>query len=269
MTTWWLLRAFVLRDWRVTTSYRLPFVLNLVAGVLELAVFFYMGRFVDRAGLSEGAVIGGNYFAFVVFGTVLVGVVHTSVGSFAQRLHIEQTTGTLEALFASPAPPELIILSSAAFDLLEATAFALVTVLLGVVFFGLDIDVSAASLLVGVVGVLATVVLFAAVGVAIAGFVLVYKRGGALIGFVASVLALLGGVYYDVSVLPGWLQVLADLSPFTWALQLLRSAFLNARAEWELLALLVVAAVVALPLSLRLFGVALRRAEHAGTLAQY
>jgi ABC-2 type transport system permease protein len=269
VTTWWLLRAFVLRDWHVTTSYRLPFVLDLVAGVLELAVFFYMGRFVDRAGLSGSAVIGGDYFSFVVFGTVLVGIVHTSVGSFAGRLHIEQTTGTLEALFASPAPPELIILSSAAFDLLEATAFAIITVLLGVVFFGLDIDVSPASLVVGAVGVLATVVLFAAVGVAIAGFVLVYKRGAALIGFVASVLALLGGVYYDVDVLPGALQVLAQLSPFTWALELLREAFLRAGAEWGLLALLVAAAVVALPLSLRLFSAALSRAERAGTLAQY
>jgi ABC-2 type transport system permease protein len=269
VTTWWLLRAFVLRDWRVTTSYRLPFAFDLVAGILELAVFFYMGRFVDRAGLSESAVIGGDYFSFVVFGTVLVGVVHTSVGSFAQRLHIEQTTGTLEALFASPARPELIILSSAAFDLLEATAFALITVLLGVAFFGLDMDVSATSLLVGVAGVLATVVLFAAVGVAIAGFVLVYKRGAALIGFVASVLALLGGVYYDVAVLPAGLRALARLSPFTWALELLREAFLRAGAEWRLLALLVAAAALALPLSLRLFGVALRRAERAGTLAQY
>jgi ABC-2 type transport system permease protein len=269
VTTLWLLRAFVLRDWRVATSYRLPFLFQLVSGVFELAVFFFMGRFVDRAGLSGAAVIGGDYFSFVIFGTVLVSIVHTSVGSFAQRLHIEQTTGTLEALFASPSPPELIILASAMYDLLETTVFALLTVLVGIVFFGLDLDVSATSLLVGAVGLLATVVLFAAVGVAIAGFVLVFKRGGALIGFVSAGLALLGGVYYDNSVLPVVLRVLARLSPFTWSLELLRSAFLRAGTEWALLGMLVAAAAIALPLSLRVFSSALRRAERAGSLALY
>lgn len=269
MTTLYLLRAFVLRDWRVTTSYRLPFVIDLVGGVLELTVFFYMGRFVDGAGLSESAVIGGDYFSFVVFGTVLVGIVSTSVASFAQRLHIEQTTGTLEALIASPAPPHLIILGSATYDLLEATVFATITVLLGILLFGLDLDVSALSLVVGGIGLVATVVIFAALGVAIAGFVLVFKRGGGLIGFVAAGLALLGGVYYDVDVLPAALRVLSRLSPFTWSLELLRSAFLRAGTEWHLLGPLVVAAIVALPLALRVFDAALRRAERAGTLAQY
>jgi ABC-2 type transport system permease protein len=269
VTTLWIFRAFVLRDWRTTTSYRLPFALDLVSRILQLSVFFFMGRFVDRAGLSESAVMGGDYFSFVVIGTVLIGIVSIGISSFSQRLYSEQMTGTLEALFASPTPPKLIILAAAAYDLLEATGFALMTVALGVLLFGLDLDVSAASLLVGVVGGVATIVLFAAVGVAIAGFVLVFKRGAAVIGFVSSGLALLGGVYYDVAVLPVPLRVLARLSPFTWSLELLRSAFLRGGTEWALLALVVAGAAVALPLSLQLFVRALRRAERAGTLAQY
>jgi ABC-2 type transport system permease protein len=140
---------------------------------------------------------------------------------------------------------------------------------LGVLVFDLDLQVSAASLAVGLLGALAAVALFAAVGVAVAGFVLVYKRAGALIGFVVSGFALLGGVFYSVDVLPTALRVLARLSPFTWALELMRSAFLHAGTEWGRLAMLSAAAVVALPLALRLFDAALRRAERTGTLAQY
>jgi ABC-type polysaccharide/polyol phosphate export permease len=70
-------------------------------------------------------------------------------------------------------------------------------------------------------------------------------------------------------VLPVALRALSRLSPFTWSLELLRSAFLRASTEWHLLALLAVAAAVTLPLALRLFAAALRRAERAGTLAQY
>ena len=269
MTTLFLLRAFVLRDWRVTTSYRLPFVFDVVGTFFELGLFFFMSRYLDRVGLSESNVIGGDFFSFVVFGIVLMGFVATSVSSFAQRLRIEQTTGTLEALFASPAPPGLIILGSAAYDLLEAAAFAVLTVVIAAVLFDLDLDVSAVSVAAGAAGAVVTIVLFAAVGIAIAGAVVVFKQVGALIGFATSALALLGGVYYDVDVLPGPLQALSALSPFTWSLQLLRSAFLHAEPRWGLLGLLAGSALVAFPVALRIFGAALRRAERAGSLAQY
>jgi ABC-2 type transport system permease protein len=269
MNTLWLLRAFVRRDWQVTTSYRLPFFFELVARAFELSLFFFMARFVDRAGLSESAVLGGDYFGFVVFGIVLMGFVGTSVTSFAQRLRLEQTTGTLEALFASPAPPSVTVLGSAAYDLIEAAVYAVATVLIAVLVFGLRLHVSFESAVAGLAGVVATLAVFAALGVAVAGFIVVYKRGGAIIGFVTAGLALLGGVYYDVDVLPGPLRALSSLSPFTWSLRLLRSAFLRADAQWRLLGLLAVAAGVLLPLALRLFGAALRRAERAGSLAQY
>ncbi len=269
MTTLWLLRAFVLRDWRVTTSYRLPFIFDVIGTFFELGVFFFMGRYLDDIGLTESEVIGGDFFSFVVFGIVLTAFVATSVSSFAQRLRTEQTTGTLEALFASPAPPGLIILGSAAYDLLEAAVFAVLTVILAALLFGLDLHVSPASAIAGLAATLATIVLFAAIGITIAGAVIVFKQVGSLIGFMTSALALLGGVYYEVDVLPGPLQAVSNLSPFTWALQVLRSAFLHAEPRWGLLGLLSGAALVALPAGLRVFSVALRRAERSGTLAQY
>jgi ABC-2 type transport system permease protein len=125
---------------------------------------------------------------------------------------------------------------------------------------------AAAVLLVGLPGMVG---LFAALGVAVAAFVLVFKQGAALVGLTTSALALLCGVFFPVATLPRPLGGLAELLPLTWVLDVLRAGLLDGRTDWPHLGLLLASAALLLPASLALFETAARTARRRGTLAQY
>jgi ABC-2 type transport system permease protein len=83
---------------------------------------------------------------------------------------------------------------------------------------------------------------------------------------------LLGGVYYPVSVLPGWGQALAQVLPITHALEAMRQCLLNgaslADVRGSILGLLIFSAVAG-PLSMAAFALALKRVRKEGSLSQF
>ena len=259
--------AFIRRDWTAARSYRLPFVVELGSLVFGLVLFYYLSRLVDRAGV-RGQGLEQGYFAFVVVGQAVLRIVQSGLTSFAGKLRSEQTTGTLEALFATPVPPSLLILASAAYDLLFAWTSAAI-LLGGAVLFGVTLKITLASVAGLAVAVPALVVLFAALGVAVAAFIMVFKQGASLLGLITSGLALLAGVYFPIELFPGALGAVANALPFTWGVDVLRSALLTGEVQIGRLTLLVVSSCCALPMSLWLFRAAVDRSRRDGTLTQY
>jgi ABC-2 type transport system permease protein len=86
---------------------------------------------------------------------------------------------------------------------------------------------------------------------------------------IQSVLLLISGVYYPITVLPPWMQVLSHLSPATYVLDGVRGALIDSRpivAQGGNLAPLVVMAIVFIPLGLWAFGRAERYAKRTGKL---
>ncbi len=265
-----VIAAFIRRDWQTDVSYRAAFVLDLASMVLLLAIFFYLGQgVVDSRRFAGDQGLAGGYFAFVAIGLALFQVIRASLSSFSRKLREEQTTGTLEALLATPASPSLIILASAAYDLLRATVSGFAVILVAVVLFGLRLDADAAGVVLAFVAFVGSIGLFASLGVAIAAFTVIYMRAIALLGLVLSGLGLLGGVYFPVEVLPEPIQSIAQVLPFTWGLDVIRAGLLGGDVDAAQLLGLFGAVVVMLPASLFLFGASLRRARRSGTLAQY
>ncbi len=85
----------------------------------------------------------------------------------------------------------------------------------------------------------------------------------------AAVVLLVSGVYYPVSVLPGWMQPLATVSPATYVLRGMRGAILDGRGVTELggaiLPLLVIGAA-SIPIGMWVFGIVERYAKRTGKL---
>ena len=263
-----ILVAFVRRDWRTALSYRVPFVLELFALLFSLMFFFYLGALFDTtASRQEGLEKG--YFAFVVIGIALLGIGQTGIGSFAQQVRQDQTTGTFEALVASATPSWLLILGTAAYDLVRATIGSVITIVLAIALFGLRLESDAFSLLLAAAAILASVIFFTAIGVAVAAVTVMIKQTTGLVGAVIAGLALFSGVWFPIEVLPTPLELLAQASPLTWALEVLRAALLRGEADVTHLAILFPCAIAALPAALLLFDLALRRARREGSLAQY
>ena len=88
---------------------------------------------------------------------------------------------------------------------------------------------------------------------------------------VRAVLLLVSGVYYPVSVLPGWMQPLASISPATYVLNGLRAALLRNQVIWsaEIWSYtwpLIITGIVSIPISIYIFKIAERYAKRTGKL---
>ncbi len=261
--------AFVRRDWKIARSYRLQFVLDICAIPVALGLFYFLSRLIDGGRLPTDADLSQGYFAFAAVGLAVLRMAQTALNSFSSRLRSEQTTGTFETLLSSPVSSSVVVLGSATFDLLRATVGGVVTLLVAMLF-GLRLQLGVGTVLSILVGLPALIATFATVGVVVASFSVVFKQVTALLGMVTAVLALLAGVYFPVEILPGPLQALANVLPFTWGVDVLRAGLLRGEmAEGRRLGLLVGFAVVSLPLALWLFGRAVDYARRRGTLTQF
>ena len=99
---------------------------------------------------------------------------------------------------------------------------------------------------------------------------LLYVERGAQMTFVLqSCLLLVSGVYYPVSVLPEWMQVLSKLSPATYVLDGVRAGLLDGTPVSALMydvVPLIIMGIVLIPTGLWAFGRAERYAKRTGKL---
>ncbi len=264
-----VLAAFLRRDWALARSYRLQFALELLNTALSLTLFFYLSRLVDRSGAGARTGLREGYFGFIVIGLALLAVGQAALTSFAERFREDQTTGTLEALMATPAPSWLVVLGSASYELLRAIFSGVLTVVLAIIVFGLRLSTDPLSLVVLTASLASLIVLFASIGIALAGVTIVYKKVTAFFGLATLAIAIFAGVYFPADVLPPVLAAISRAFPFAWGLDLLRASLLGGHIVAWKLAALVAASIVAPPLALLVFKRMLDAARRAGSLAQY
>jgi len=260
--------SFLRRDWATVRSYRLPFVLDVFTTFFALFLFFFLARLVDGADLSRFEGLERGYLPFAVIGMAVFRMVQSALTSFNSKLRTEQTTGTLEALLATPTSPRLVILANATYDVLRAALSGVLMVVLALTL-GVRLTTDPAALAVTGLALLALIGLFGALGVAVAAFGIVFKQAGGLIGMITAGLALLGGVYFPTEVFPTWLAWIADALPFTWGVDVLRTALITGELDTTRLLALAASALVTLPLSLWLFKLAVDKARRDGSLGQY
>jgi len=133
-----------------------------------------------------------------------------------------------------------------------------------------QLDLSAANPATVVAFMLLGSFSFVGIGMIAAILPLLYVERGAQMTFVLqSCLLLVSGVYYPITILPQWMQVLSHLSPATYVLEGVRAGLIEGKSVSELTYLvwpLVVMGAVLIPFGLWAFGKAERYAKRTGKL---
>ena len=261
---------FLKRDFLIDISYRLKFALQLGGIFLSTLMFFFMDKLVGPGVANQMEAYGGRYFGFVLIGVALTDYLSVSLGSFAGEVRKGQVMGTLEALLVTPTSVPVILLSSSLYSFCLTSFRVVLYLVCGALLFGLELRVGsfAAALLL----LLLTIVSVSGIGLLSAAFIVVFKEGSPITMLVSVGSGLLGGVFFPVAVLPGWLQPVSYLLPITHALEGLRQTLLAgagfAAVAPQMGALLLFAAVL-LPLGLWSFSMGLHVARREGTLLHY
>jgi len=262
--------AFFVRDFLWELSYPLVPLWRWGGIVFRLVTFYFLGVLISPGASSYLAPYGGYYFPFVVLGLALASFQEVALTSVSESISYGMHTGTLEIMLATPTSLSTIVFSSVLYQFSIAALEILLYLAFGAWFFNLslaqaNIPATAAFLLLALLAHLP-------LGIISAGFLLIFKRGSPITVLFGHFSALLGGVYFPVQVLPGWLQSLSFFIPFTHALEGLRQAVINGKGLLELktpAAVLCILAAVLMPLSLAFFAWAVRQAKRLGTLSQY
>jgi len=261
--------AFLERDLRTESSYRLSFLWTFVGIFTSVFMFYYMARLLGPAASPYLQEYGGDYFAFLLIGIAFVRYLNVGLHGFSAGIRRAQSDGTLEAMLMTPTGLTTIAFGSSAWSYTQTTLEVLVYLAMGGLFLGVDLRGNAIPALLVL---LLSVVAFSGIGVISASVILVVKRGDPVAWVFGTVSSLLGGVYYPITVLPHWVQGLARLLPITHALRGLRLALLQgaslADLAGEFLALIGFC-VVLIPLSMYAFRIAVLRARDDGSLTQF
>ena len=250
--------AFVERNFHLTKRYwgwEVAFLIYAVAGALAVSL---IGRDQGDDRLLMTLVIGAVFWNYlsVVFSFI------------AETVAWERWEGTLEYTFMAPVRRYTQMVGST----LYAIAYGLVhtVVVLAVLALFFELDLSHANFATAAAFMVLGSASFVGIGIMTAILPLMYVERGAQMTFVLqSVLLLVSGVYYSVDVLPGWMQVLSNLSPATYVLEGVRAGLLDGASLSTLLGdvwPLLVMGVVFIPLGLWAFGRAERYAKRTGKL---
>lgn len=262
---------FVWRDFIEETSYKLSFAMQIFGIVSSTLVYFFVSRLFGDFGSAYLRPYGGNYFSFVLIGVAFFSYLNVSIKGISTSIREGQKLGTLEALLVTQTNIPTVIISSSLYSFIWASFKVAVYIFLGVAVFG--INMGQANLAGAFLILLLTVTSFTSVGIISASFVMILKKGDPVGWLFTSLSALLGGLYYPISVLPEWLRHVSYLLPVTYALEGMRLALLQGNSVSQLLFSnimpLFLFSCIMIPLSVIIFGHAVRRAKKEGSLTHY
>jgi ABC-2 type transport system permease protein len=265
-----VLAAFLKRDFSLELSYRLSFVMQLAGILFNVAIFYFMAKLFGSAVAPQLAAYGGDYFSFVLIGLAFTGFLGLSLSSFAQSIREGQMMGTLEIMLLSPTRLSAILVSSSLWGYLFTTLRVIIYLLFGAFVFGASLG--KANVPAAILVMLLSITSFSGIGIISAAFVLIVKKGDPVAWALNGASSLLAGVYYPVSVLPGWLEPISRAIPLTYGLDAMRLAMLQGYSIYELrndIFVLLGFTVVLTPLAFFIFKKALQRAKKEGSLIQY
>jgi ABC-2 type transport system permease protein len=262
--------AFMRRDLLVLLSYRVAFASDILFIGIQAAMFGFVAELVDPSKLPTYGGKATGYFEFVMVGVVIATVSGLLLQRVATAIRQEQLIGTLEALLVSPTSPTTIQAGSVAFDVLFIPVRMGALLLAVSLTLGLDFESS---------GILPSLLLLAAfvpfvwgLGLVTAGAILTFRRGTGVLGAIMSVLGLASGAFFPLTLLPGWLQSLAEANPVAIALEGAREALIGG-SGWEGVAtdalVLASVSIFVLLAGVVAFRAALAREYRRGTLGLY
>jgi ABC-2 type transport system permease protein len=262
--------AFLRRDLLTLLSYRAAFVGDLLAIAVQAVMFGFVAELVDPSALPTYNGVQTGYFEFVMVGVVIATVSGLLLQRVSTAIRQEQMIGTLEALLVTPTSPTTVQGGSVAFDLLFIPIRMAALLLAVAVTFGLDFAPS--GILPSLVVLVCFVPFVWGLGLVAAATIVTFRRGGGVVGIAMSILGLASGAFFPLTLLPGWIQTIAEANPVAITMERIRETLIGG-SGWEDIG---AAAIVLVPLSVlaliagvAAFRAALDREHRNGTLGLY
>jgi ABC-2 type transport system permease protein len=257
--------GYVQRNYFLTKRYFMWEVVWLVYVTINAMAITYIGAGVEAAG---GTVDKEFLMTYLLVGALLWNYLSMLFDVLSETVSWERWEGTIEYTFMSPSSRVTHLLGMGFYAVVYGILQTALT--LGVCYLFFDLDLSRANYAGALLVLAVASVSLVGFGIVAAVLPLLSPEKGQQVSYiVSSVLLLVSGVYYDVSVLPGWMQAIATVSPVTYALQGARAALQDGASVaelWNSIWVLLIMGVVFVPLGLFVFHLGESYAKRTGKL---
>jgi ABC-type uncharacterized transport system permease subunit len=256
--------AIFRRDLHVFLSYRAQAFSQLFSVLFSLALFYYISRLLHVQTFESP----DSYFAFVVVGLVILSVTQSTL-VLSGTLRGELVAGTFERMLLSPFGPVPSALSMVLFPMTLAMVTGFWTLFFATAIFGLDLHWATVGLAIpaGIISALS----FSSIALGIAAIVVVFKQAPGA-NAVIALISLVAGFYFPIALLPGWIQWVSEVQPFTPSVELMRHFLVGlpiADPMWVYAAKLFGFVIVLLPFSTWLLARGIAMGQRRGTIIEY
>ena len=268
---WWETRAslaFVERNLYLVRRYwhlELAFLIFNVASAMSV---LYIGEAQMQAsggGSQEGRL---DLVLYLGIGTVVWAYLRAVFANVGEMVAWERWEGTIEYTMMAPISRLAHMLGVSLFSIIYGLVRS--ALLLGVLALFFSVDLSNANLGGAAVVLLVGSASFLGFGIMAAVLPLLFpERGEEMTFVISSILLLVSGVYYPISVLPDWMEPLATISPATYVLEGMRAALLEGTPTLALgpsILPILILGVLTLPIGIAIFGWGERYAKRTGRL---
>lgn len=239
----------------------------LVYGLVNTLAVTLIAKQLTQNGSTDPEV-ARRLVLFLLIGTLVWAYLSAVLDDISLVVQWERWEGTIEHTLMAPVPRVLHLLGMSVFGVLHGAIRTMLIFGIALLFFSVDFshaDWLAASS-VAIVGSVSVAALAVLAGV----LPLLYpERGSQMSLMVQASLLLVSGVYYEVGVLPSWLQIFSHISPATYFLDGVRGAIIDGdslRDVLPTLGALALFAVALIPLSVLTFAWAEKYAKRTGKL---
>jgi ABC-2 type transport system permease protein len=268
---WWETRAslaFVERNLYLVRRYwhlELAFLIFNVASAMSV---LYIGEAQMQYGGTASQEGQLDLVLYLGIGTVVWAYLRAVFANVGEMVAWERWEGTIEYTMMAPISRLAHMLGVSLFSIIYGLARS--ALLLGVLSLFFNVDLSNANLAGAALILLVGSVSFLGFGIMAAVLPLLFpERGEEMTFVISSILLLVSGVYYPISVLPDWMEPLATISPATYVLAGMRAALLEGTPTAALgpaiLPILVLGALT-LPIGIAVFNWGERYAKRTGRL---
>lgn len=220
--------------------------------------------FVGQGDITEAQVKS------TLLGFIITFYAMETISMMSWSLMQEAQVGTLEQMYMSPAPTQLIVLGRSLASLVSTTLQLILVMIIAMLIFGVAIPIPPESFVV--LGI--TMIGLLGFAYIIGGLTLIFKQVGPLANIVQNLLIIVNGTFLPVQMMPEWMANLVVLFPSTLGIILMRRVSLDGATLDQLvmdgsLLWLVVHSIVFLIIGMGVYTLCEKQARKMGSLGQY
>lgn len=246
--------------------------LNLMKRYIGWEIVFFLYNIINTLSIALIGVAMGDpkQVLYLTIGAVLWGFLSLLFHEIGWSIAWERWEGTIE--FTLMAPIKRI--THLAGTSIAAIVYGLLRTLLILIAVGLFLNLRLENANIAAAALILAVSSFSFIGLGLIAAVfplLSPEKGPQATHILQGIILLVSGIYYEIEILPGWLQTLSKLSPATYTLKAMRAALLDGAGFREIsghLAILTVMGFILVPLGYFTFKAGERFARRTGRLSR-